>query len=147
MKKVYDIESLNVTKELIIFLDWCKIIEAPHFVDTSNCYFLHTRSIKIKYLRLCTSKLAEQVIVTWFPSVTRQEYCPLSPLWTPESSRENTFSLAVILALSAILPSKGLLSFSHEAVHPLAPVSVAQLKTAFSPAKNEITHDYSFYLK
>ena len=138
MKKVYDIESLNVTKELIIFLD---------FIDTSNCYFFRTRSIKMKYLRLCTSKLAEQVIVTWFPSVTRQEYCPLSPLWTPESSRENTFSLAVILALSAILPSKGLLSFSHEAVHPLAPVSVAQLKTAFSPAKNEIIQDYSFYLK
>ena len=88
-------------------------------------------------LHWCTSNCAEQVAASLLGLVTRQVYCPESADEVLVNSKVKWFSLATILALSATDPSRGLLSFIQVAVRPWWDMSVAQLKTAVSPADKD----------
>lgn len=70
--------------------------------------------------------------------VTRQVYCPLSSSLTLAIVSVKTLSLATILTRSAMASPMGLLSFIHVAVKPANFNSVAQEKTADSPAAKKI---------
>ena len=92
------------------------------------------RNLVLRNLHWWTSNWAEQVAASPLGLETLQVYWPESPDTTLDNSRVKWFSLATILALSATDPSRGLLSFSQVALRPWWLMSVAQLKTAVSPA-------------